>query len=258
MTAFGIAPRDVLTLVRENQRIASERPHLLVTGILSEQLARELRAGGDAAAVRTTGPPAQAAALVHVAAGALTPNAEASLRAATRALVPVVVLQTGDPSVRLPYVLATDVIACKPGKGFPVDELAELLAARLGHDGAVLAAALPALRDAVQERRAGEGAATTGLLALSGGDAPRLPLLALAQARLLADVTRAGGAAAGGGTPRDAAQAVGAPLGAALATGLAARALVRRAPRRNRLLEGAIAATATYALATVFRRLGRR
>ena len=48
------------------------------------------------------------------------------------------------------------------------------------------------------------------------------------------------------------------PLGAALGTGLAARALVRRLPVRNRALEAVVAAAATYALATVFRRLGRR
>lgn len=257
MSPLGIAPRDVLGLVREHRRAESERPHLLVSGILAEELARKLRADGDARAVRTAGPPEEAAALVHVTAGALTPDAEASLRAATRALVPVVVLQTGDASAELPYVLATDVLVCAPGKGFPVDELAELLAARLGPQGPALAAALPVLRGAVQERRAEEGAVVAGVLAATGGDEPRLPLLALGQARTLLDVARAQGAETAAG-PREAAEAVGVPLAASVGAGLALRTLVRRLPLRTRLLDGAIAAAATYALATAFRRLGRR
>jgi hypothetical protein len=256
VTPFGIAPRDVLALVREHQRRATHAgAHLLVTGVLAEQLARELRAGGDAAAVRTAGDPAGAAALVHVAAGALTPEAEASLRAATRALVPVVVVQTADRATRLPYVLPTDIVVCEPGRGFPLPEVADALAAALGREGASLAASLPVVREAVQRRRAGEGALTAGTLAASAGAGPRLPLLALAQARLLLDVQRAGGAA-GAAETRAAAAAVAPPLAAALGSGLATRTLVRRLPGRSRLLEGALAAAVTYGLATAFRQLG--
>jgi len=59
-------------------------------------------------------------------------------------------------------------------------------------------------------------------------------------------------------TPRATAEAVAPPLAAALATGVLTRALVRRLPVRNRLLDGAVAAAATYALATVFGRIARR
>ena len=178
------------------------------------------------------------------------------LRAATRALVPTVVVQTGEPSVRIPYVLATDVIACEPGRGFPVDEIVHALAAALGQDGAALAAALPALREAVQSRRIEEGALTAGALAVSGGGSQRLPVLALAQARMLSDVGAWGGAAPPG-TPRATAVALAPPLAAAFGAGLAARTLVRRLPVRNRLLDSAVAAAVTYALATAFRRFGR-
>ena len=195
MTPVGIGPRDALALARHAQSNASPKGPLLVTGVLAEALARELRAGGDASLVRTDGDPADAAAVVRVVAGAATPEDERVLRAATRALVPTVVVQTGEPSVRIPYVLATDVVACEPGRGFPVDEIVHALAAALGHDGAPLAAALPTMRDAVQSRRIEEGAVTAGALAVSGGESQRLSVLALAQARMLSDVATAGGAA---------------------------------------------------------------
>ena len=51
------------------------------------------------------------------------------------------------------------------------------------------------------------------------------------------------------------AQEVAIPLAAALGTGLAARALVRRLPFRTRPLEGLVAAGATLALGEVFRRV---
>ena len=256
MTPVGIGPRDALALARHAQSNASPKGPLLVTGVLAEALARELRAGGDASLVRTDGDPADAAAVVRVVAGAATPEDERVLRAATRALVPTVVVQTGEPSVRIPYVLATDVVACEPGRGFPVDEIVHALAAALGQDGAALAAALPTMRDAVQSRRIEEGAVTAGALAVSGGESQRLSVLALAQARMLSDVATAGGAAPPG-APRAAAEAVAPPLVAALGAGLAARTLVRRLPVRNRLLDSLVAAAVTYALATAFRRFGR-
>jgi hypothetical protein len=59
-------------------------------------------------------------------------------------------------------------------------------------------------------------------------------------------------------TPRAPASASAPPLAASLATGVLARALVRRLPVRNRLLDGVIAAATTYALAAVFARVTRR
>ena len=59
---------------------------------------------------------------------------EAQLRAATRALMPVVVVQTGIRR-QLPYVLATDIVAVPPGGGFPIEEIADGVAVALGADG---------------------------------------------------------------------------------------------------------------------------
>jgi uncharacterized protein (DUF697 family) len=255
MSALGIGPRDVISLARHARDVAPRGP-LLVMGVLAEQLAREFAAGGDPQLVQTRGNPADAAALVCVLAGAATAADEEALRAATRALVPVVCVQTGPTPVRVPYVLATDVVECAPGKGFPVADIADTLAAALGHNGAALAGSLPVLRDAVERRRAVDGALAAGALAFASDPAPRLPALALAQSRMLSEL----GAAAGRPAPQEAratAEAIAPPLVAALATGLVARTVVRRLPVRNRLLDGIVAAAATYGLAAAFR-LARR
>jgi hypothetical protein len=251
VSPLGIGTREVLSLARQARDVAPTGP-ILVTGVLAEQLARELPAGGDPALVRTRGNPADAAALVCVVAGAATAAEEEALRTATRALVPVVAIQTGPASVRIPYVLATDVVECEPGKGFPVSGIADTLAAALGRDGAALAGQLPVLRDAVERRRAADGALAAAALAFAGDAAPRLPVLALAQTRMLSELDSASGRPA----PREArqtAEAIGPPLVAALATGLAARTLVRRLPVRNRLLDSVVAAGVTYGLAAAFR-----
>lgn len=256
MSSLGIGPRDVVSLARHAAAVAPRGP-ILVIGVLAEQLARELAAGGDPRLLETRGNPADAAALVCVVAGAATPGDEEALRTATRSLVPAVAVQTGPAPVRLPYVLATDVVECEPGKGFPLAEIADVLAGALGRDGAALAGRLPVLREAVERRRAAAGAVAAGALAFATGAAPKLPALALAQTRMLSELDTAGGRPA----PREAretAEAVGIPLAAALATGLAARTLVRSLSVRNRVLDGLVAAGVTYGLATAFRLVRRR
>jgi hypothetical protein len=258
MNTLGIGPRDVLALARHQRRARDVRGPLLVTGLLAEQLARELRAGGEPGLVHTSGEPARAAAVVRVVAGAATAEDERTMREATRALVPVVAVQTAARSVRLPYVLAEDVVECPPGSGFPVDEIADRLAAALGRDGAPLAAALPVLRDAVARRSVTDGAlAAASLAAFGAGAGPRLPVLALAQARMLSDLSVTSGAETAGAGPETAARDVGVPLAAAIGTGLAGRELVRRLPVRVRLLDALVAAGATLALGTAFRRIAR-
>ena len=188
VSVYGIGPRHVLALARDARESAVPTRPLLVTGVLAAQLARELAAGGDPALVRTRGEPSTAAALVRVVAGAATREDEDQLRAATRALVPVVVVQTGISSVRLPYVLATDIVECRPGTGFPVEEIAGVLARVLGPAGPALAAGLPVLRDAVERRRIG-AAAVRGRRA-HGADPQRRTAAAGARARTSANVDR--------------------------------------------------------------------
>jgi hypothetical protein len=254
VTPLGIGPRDVVALARDTRSTAAPYGPILVTGILAEPLARELRSGGDPTLVRTSGDPASAAAVVRIVAGAATAEDERVLRAATRALVPVIVVQTGDPSARLPYVLPTDVVDCLPGKGFPVDEIVRVLAEALGRRGPALAGALPVLRDAVQEHRTRVDALVAGVLAFRGGGHSAL---GLAQARLLADLATAVRAPSSDEhDPRATAEAVALPLAASIGWGLAARALVRRLPVRNPVLDALVAGAATFVLASLYRRAG--
>jgi uncharacterized protein (DUF697 family) len=137
-----LGPLAVLGVMRELRRGHGDTRPLGVAGAkeLVHVLARELRAGGDAAAVaegRTT----DVAALVWVGA----PD-EAALHAADAAGVPIVAVGETDS---VPYVLATDVVLVRPGEGFPVDRIAAALARKLGEDGTALAARLPAVRGAV-------------------------------------------------------------------------------------------------------------
>ncbi len=258
MNVLGIGPRDVLTLARQQRSARGVRGPVLVTGVLAEQLARELVAGGDSALVRTSGDPAAAAVVIRIVAGSATAEDERVLRAAVRALVPVVAVQTADRAVRLPYVLAEDVVTCPPGSGFPVEDIADRLAAALGAQGPPLAASLPVLEDAVMRRTTTDGTLSAAALAMLGaGRGPRLPVLALSQARMLSGLAVARGAEQRDGG-REAAEEVAVPLTAALAAGVAARTLVRRLPFRPRLLQGLVAAGTTLGLGAVFRRLPRR
>jgi hypothetical protein len=258
VSRLAIGPREVVSLARYQRQTRAVDGPLLVTGVLAEQLARELRAGGDAGLVRTDGDVSVAAALVRVLAGAANEADEETMRLATRALVPVVAVQTAGHEVALPYVLPEDVVRCRPGAGFPVDEIADRLAAGLGGRGAALAASLPVLRPAVERRSALEGSLTAGTLAaLKTDEGPHLPLLALSQARMLSDIAAADGETALESDGRAAARALAVTLGAALAVGYATRTAVRRLPRRARALDGLAAAGATAALAAAFRRLPR-
>ena len=99
--------------------------------------------------------------------------------------------------------------------------------------------------------------AAASLAALGAGAGPRLPVLALAQARMLSDLSVASGADRTGDGPEAAARELGVPLAAAIGTGLAGRELVRRLPVRVRLLDALVAAGATVALGAAFRRIAR-
>jgi hypothetical protein len=81
----------------------------------------------------------------------------------------------------------------------------------------------------------------------------KLPLLVLLQSALLRDLDVAEGHPAPS-TQQEVAAGVGTDVGAAVATGLVARSLVRRAPLRNRRVEAAVAAAGTAILAAVLTR----
>ena len=188
-------PGAVWALVKEARIAAEDVRPLLVTGALAEQLAQELGRGAKPGAVTTAGRVEDAAALVRVLAGSPTDEDVEAARAAARAGVPVVAVQTsGEAGTELPYVLATDVVVCPPGAGFPVDEILEAVARRLGEHGTSLAARLPALRDPLCAELIESFSRKNGIIGAAvfvpGAD---LPVLTLNQVRLVLRIAAAYG-----------------------------------------------------------------
>jgi uncharacterized protein (DUF697 family) len=242
----SLQPGAVFGLLRELRASATHTRPIQVNGILAEQLARELAAGGEPGAVRVGGDPAHAAALVHTLAGAPSAEDERLLRDANRARTPIVAVQTGrDATLDIPYVLATDVVACPPGAGFPVDVIAARLAARLGELGTGVAARLPVLREAVVEHLTESFARKNGILAVAifvpGAD---FPILTLNQIRLVLRIAAAHGRA----LDLQLAPEVLAVVGGALGFRALARQLVGVIPVAGWALQGGIAYGATKAI----------
>jgi uncharacterized protein (DUF697 family) len=238
-------PLALWSVAKEARLAASQDRALALAGApeLVAALKRELARDGDANAL--VGPEAldRAAALVYVLVG---PPDEDLLKAARRARVPVVCLATGPVADGpIPYVLATDVVHARPGEGFPVGELARVLASRLGEAATPLAARLPVLREAVCNHLVESFARRNGIVGaavfLPGAD---LPVLTLNQARLVLRIAAAHGVE----IDRERLPEVLAVLGA----GFGLRALAREAldvvPVAGWLLKGAVAYAGTRAL----------
>lgn len=252
---LGIAPRDLVGLVRAARADADPVGVIAISGLRAAELADALARDGERSLVRVTPDPVGAAAVVVCVDGPATDAQEASMRGATRAGVPMIAVQLGDPSTRLAYALPGDVVVATPGPDLPVRAVAAALAAALRENGIALAARLPVLREPVTRRHAREAAVSTAALAgLSRRGGPMLPVLALAQARMLRRVA----IARGGTTPGDPtglATALGPELGAALATGVACRAVARRLPFRGRATDALVTLAGTAALAAAADRL---
>jgi uncharacterized protein (DUF697 family) len=191
-----LSPLTVLSLVRELRAAAGEEGPLCVAGApaLADALAKELARGGSSSAVRQSLSP-DAEALVYVLADAATEADERTLASAHRAQVPIVaVLARPELEPRVPYVLATDIVRMPAGSGFPIDEVAQALAHRLGERGTSLAARLPVLRDAVCRELIASFSRRAGLIGaaawVSGAD---MPAITIAQLRLVLRIAAAHG-----------------------------------------------------------------
>ena len=177
----------ILGVVRELRRGSGDQRPVAIAGAreLVPLLARELREGGDASAV-VEGRVEGAAVVVWVG-----PPDEDALRAADRAGIPIVAV-TNDESV--PYVLATDLVPVPPAHGFPVDEITDAVARKLGEDGTALAARLPVLRRAVCSELirsfAKKNAIVSAAIFVPGVD---MPVLTLNQIRLVLRIALAYG-----------------------------------------------------------------
>jgi uncharacterized protein (DUF697 family) len=243
-----LAPLAVFNLVRELRAATSRHKPLALGGAVSlvEALRRELGRKGDQSVLRDARPEtvAGAAALVFVAAADLSDEDERLLRAADAANVPIVVLGP-DPRKPIPYVLATDVLPLRPGEGFPLGDLARLLAGKVDEDATALAARLPALRRDIADALIARGARQNGLLAAAifvpGVD---FPVLTLNQLRLVLRLA----AAYGQELDQQRLPEILGVVGAGLGFRAIARQAVGAIPIAGWAIQGGVAYTGTKAL----------
>ena len=246
-------PGMVLGLLRELRAAAQEDEPLVVEGApaLAEALRRELGAGARPGWVRG-GSPEGAAAVVYVLAGEPSEEDLRFFREAARSRVPVVAVLAGpelDP--RVPYVLATDVVRVPAGSGFPVEEIAHVLARRVGEAATSLAAALPVLRPAVCEELIERFSRRNGLIGaavfLPGTD---FPVLTMNQLRLVLRLAAAHGVE----VDQQRAPEILAVVGSGLGFRALARQVVGVVPVAGWAAKGAIAYSGTRALGEAARR----
>ena len=232
-------------LVKELKVAAEDARPLQVSGALASQLVKELGRGAQPGAVRPGGRVEDAGVLVRVLGGAPTEEDERELRAARRARVPVVAVQTGAAFFDVPYVLATDVVPCRPGEGFPVAEIADAVAARLGEGGTGLAARVPLLREPVCRQLIETFSRQNGVVGAAvfvpGAD---FPILTLNQLRLVLRLAAAHGVE----VDQQRVPEILATVGAAFGFRAVARQLLGAVPVAGWAVKGGIAYSGTRAL----------
>lgn len=249
--------RGIADVVRAGAEAGRAGP-VLVSGVLAEQLARELSAGAapGSVVVGDVGRLAAAGVLVHVVAGELSEADDKLVREAERGAVPVILVQIWPQADWTPpYVRTPFVVECKPGAGFPVSAIAARIVEAV-EDPIALASRVPVLQDA-----ASRGAILTATVraALLGGLArsrSTRPLLTLEQVDLLASLRALQGKT---GEPADLRALAGAAAGVAGGAFLVrelARAARRVLPRP--VADAAVAASATWLLGVAARRFDER
>ncbi len=161
--------------------------------------------------------------------------------------MPVVAVASGDAP--LPFVLETDIVRIHGGEALPIDEIVAIVAARLGDDGAPLAARLPVLRRAVCDRIVASFARKNGLVGaaifIPGAD---LPVLALNQVRMLLLLDQAYGLNL---EPRERLPEVLATVGAGLGLRTVARELLDLVPVAGWAVKGGVAYAGTRTLGEI-------
>jgi uncharacterized protein (DUF697 family) len=249
--------RGLVGALREDQD-QSTGARVVVSGMLSEQLAKELGAGaepgtviaGDATRLREAG------AIVHVMAGEPSLADEALVREADALGVPVVLVQLWPQDEWTPpFVLTPFVVECRAGEGFPVAEIASRIVDACGPAPA-LARRAPVLRETVVQAVLRSAAIRSALIGATAGPRASRPLLTLEQVRLLAELHALRRRPA----EQDRLPPLAAPAVATVAAGFLFRAAARSAGRvlPAPLVNGAVAAAATWALGTAFRRFEAR
>jgi hypothetical protein len=232
---------------------------VVVTGVLAEQLAKELGAGAEPGAVvfGSGPPPANAAVLVHIVAGDPSPEDEELVREAEARGVEVVIVELWpQPDWTRPFVLSPFVVECRTGEGFPVREIADRLVEACEMP-TLLASRVPVIAEAARAELVREAVARSALIGLLGAKfGATRPLLSLEQVRM---VTRLRAVSSGHAFSDERPVLAGAAA-FAVAAGFAFRDVARRAsiflPRP--LANAAVAAAGTWALAKAFQAVEAR
>jgi hypothetical protein len=249
MNVAGLGIAELGRLLRDARRDASSTRPLIVDGVLARELGKVLGASGDPTALQVGGDSRRAAVYIVVLAGAAAPEQVEQLRRASRALVPVIAVQTSPTKDDLvPYVPSNEVVVCPPGQGFPLRDIVDTIARLLGHESVPLAARLPALRPAVEARLAADATRYAALLGLlSARKRALFPLMALVQLRLAIDLALTRGRELDRGRAPELVAVFGAALGV--------RTLVHRLGLGgSRLIAAATGYTVTRAIAEAARR----
>jgi uncharacterized protein (DUF697 family) len=254
MPRLPVSARPLRKLLREIES-SGGGDHVLSVGGASELalVLRQqfLRGRAKPEAVRL-GDPNGADVYVHVLAGEPGDEDVAALRRARHARASVIAVAVGVAAdAAIPYVLATDIVWVGTGEAFPLGAIARAIAARLGEDGAPLAAHVPLLREPVCAELVSSIARKNGVLAaavwIRGAD---LPALTLNQLRLVLRLAQVYGE--DGGLARG--PLLTAALGAAFGWRSLARELARRVPFAPWALNGAVAYAGTRAFGEWARR----
>jgi hypothetical protein len=249
--------RGIVSGLREELDSTPAGP-ILVTGMLAEQLARQLAEGAEPGAVVALDPSrlARSSVLVHVMAGEPSPADVELVHEADGHGVPVVLVQLWpQEDWKPPFVLTPFVVECQPGVGFPMSQIAARIV-EIVENPVALGRRIPVLEEKVAEAVVGLAVVRAGLLALTRrrSRAAR-PVITLEQIRMLTSLRLL---RRGSPPPGPDAAKVLAPLGvAAVGAGLVFRGAARAARRAlpGPLVDVTVAAVGTWALGEALRRL---
>ncbi|MBM2821487.1 MAG: hypothetical protein HW413_233 [Thermoleophilia bacterium] len=232
---------------------------IVVSGMLAEQLTKELSAGASAGAVIVDDGAQVSAAevLVRVLAGEPSEADESFVRTADQQRTPVVVVQLWPQADwTRPYVLSPFVVECRAGEGFPLREIADRIVEASEH-GPILAARVPELKKVVSHGIVRYAVIRSAFLGIaSSGRGGTRPLIALEQVRMLARLR----ATTTGSAGSDEMRVVAGGAALALSAGFAFRGVARSARQvlPAPLANAAVAAAGTWALAKALRMLEAR
>jgi hypothetical protein len=247
--------RNVVKAFREHQKAAAVGP-LVVSGMLAEQLAKELARDATPGSIAVAEDPGgmRSPVAIRIIAGSPTAEDDEFVRTAERAEVPVVIVQLWpQENWREPYVLSPFVVECKAGEGFPIEAIAAQIATAAG-DPVALAAGIPVLEPTVVRAIERDSIIRSALVAAATGRQGARAVLALEQTGMLARLHALGAARRHADEELPLAAGI---AGATLAASYGFRELARRtrAVVPTRLVDAAVAAAGTWLLAETFRRL---